>query len=135
MSMGTADEEKDEQKEREMSPEATDRNQTCPNCGAEIEAGAKFCTSCAAPLTKEAGKEAKKSKKQRKKRARKEPKGVEPWAVKAGDAVSGAVSRLPRLVKIWVPLGIVIIIAIETYICILGQPGICKETIVKKIHG
>jgi hypothetical protein len=89
--VGEPGDENSEQKERAMSPEATDKTQTCLNCGAEVEAGAKFCTRCASPLGKKASRKARRA---ARKRARKEPVGVEPWAAKAGDAVR----RVPRWV-------------------------------------
>src|SRR5450759_4304135 len=94
-----------EQEESVMSPEETDNARTCPSCGAEVEAGAKFCTECASPLDKKA---ARKARRQKKRAARKDPGGVEPWAVKAGEAAR----RVPRWVKVWVPLATVLIIII-----------------------
>lgn len=91
-----------------MTPEDT-QSTRCPECGAEVREGAKFCTACAAPIAQSEDKKAqKKAMKAFKKRTRGEPHGVDPWAVKAGDAIG----RVPRWVKMWVPLTILIIIAI-----------------------
>jgi zinc-ribbon domain len=94
-----------EREEPAMSPEETDKPRTCPNCGAEAEAGAKFCTQCASPLDE---KDAKKTRRQKRREARGEPGGVEPWAVKAGEAAK----RVPHWVKVWVPLAILLIIIV-----------------------
>ena len=78
--------------------------QACPECGADVETNAKFCTQCAAPMDR--------SKKATKARA----DDVEPWAVKAGESVS----RLPRGVKIGVPLVILLIIAVLVTLFVLA---------------
>ena len=76
----------------------------CPECGVDVEANAKFCTQCAAPIDR--------SKKAAKARA----DDVEPWAVKAGESVS----RLPRGVKVGVPLVILLIIAVLITLFVLA---------------
>lgn len=112
--MGSSDEGKSDQKEWAMSTEATDETRTCLNCGAEVETGAKYCTGCASPLGKKASRKARRA---ARKRARKEPEGVEPWAVKAGETVR----RIPRWVKIWVPLTIVIIAIAVVALAVVGS--------------
>jgi len=86
--------------------------QACAACGAEVEPDSKFCTQCAAPLSDEAREIAAKPPQPatpRKHVKRREIEGsVEPWARKAGEGVS----RLPRGVKIGIPVVILIIIAI-----------------------
>ena len=77
---------------------------TCKECGAGVEAGAKFCTQCAAPL--EPGVERKEP--ALVKEPERGPEDLEPWAVKAGEKVS----RLPRWVKWGIPLTILVIAAI-----------------------
>ncbi|MHB8896807.1 MAG: zinc-ribbon domain-containing protein [Candidatus Geothermincolia bacterium] len=88
---------------------------TCPACGADVEADSKFCTQCAAPLTEEAEAviaavpaPAPAGKKRKLSRRRRIEGQVEPWAVRAGDSVS----RVPRSVKIGIPVAILVIIAI-----------------------
>lgn len=96
--------------EPETAPPPVDQEgpQECPACGADVEANAKFCTQCAAPLTRHA--------------AGNEPAGkgrkgdVEPWAIKTGESVS----RLPRSVKIGVPLVILLIVAILVTLFVLA---------------
>lgn len=116
-----------EQEEPVMSPEETDNTRTCPSCGAEVEAGAKFCTECASPLDKKA---ARKARRQKKRAARKDPGGVEPWAVKAGEAAR----RVPRWVKVWVPLAIVLIIIIIIALSVVAA-GHTPEAAIERYLG
>lgn len=119
--MGAAGEGNDERKELEMSPEETSQTRTCPDCGADVEAGASFCTKCAAPLgaktDKKAAKRAKKKAyKTAKKKTRGEPKRVEPWAVRAGEAVA----KVPGWVKVWVPIAVVLVIAVVVALSVVA---------------
>jgi len=86
---------------KEIIPEGAG---TCAECGAGVEAGARFCTQCAAPL--ESGLERKEPPPV--KPPERGPEDLEPWAVKAGEKVS----KLPRWVKVGIPLTIFVIVAI-----------------------
>jgi zinc-ribbon domain len=112
--MGSSDEGNNDKKERAMSPEASDEPRTCSSCGAEVEAGAKYCTSCASPIGKKASRKARRA---ARRRARKEPVGVEPWAVRTGEAVR----RIPRWVKIWVPLTVLIIVIVVVALSVVAS--------------
>jgi hypothetical protein len=74
----------------------------CPRCGAAVDADAEFCTKCGAPLGRKSSKAARKAWKHR------IPIDVEPWAVKASEAAG----RVPRWIKIGVPVAILVIIAV-----------------------
>ena len=86
---------------------------TCPDCGARIEDDSRFCTQCSAPLTEEAGEgmadaggpPSSAARKVSRRRAGEGP--VEPWAARAGETVS----RLPRGVKIGVPIAVLLVAA------------------------
>lgn len=77
---------------RDITPEAP---MECPSCGTPAEPGAKFCVHCSEPLVVP---EAEKDRER-------EPGEMEPWALKAGQAVS----RVPRRVKIGVPVALLVI--------------------------
>ncbi len=103
---------------------ATTPAAVCPACGAAVDRGAKFCTGCGAPLEK--GKSAPGTARDgeapaaaggRPEGKRRKVEGVvEPWAQKAGDSVS----RMPRGVKIAVPLVILLIIAVCVTLFVLA---------------
>lgn len=90
------------------APEA-DVPVTCPRCGGAIEPGARYCTSCAAPLDRRAAAEAdRRLYRAEKKRTRGEPDVVPPWAARAGDTVAG----WPRWAKLWLPLAALLVTAV-----------------------
>jgi hypothetical protein len=80
----------------------------CLRCGAEVETNARFCTQCATPLAHREGAKVMKGKAG--------ADEVEPWARKAGESVS----KMPRSVKIGVPLFILLIIAILVTLFVLA---------------
>ncbi|MFH1150544.1 MAG: zinc-ribbon domain-containing protein [Actinomycetota bacterium] len=79
---------------------------TCPECGEEIEADASFCPKCAAPMSEDA-----------RRRAAEAASGVEPWANKTGETVR----RVPRWVKIWVPILLIVIIGAVVALLVISQ--------------
>ena len=81
---------------------------TCPSCGAEVEADAKFCTDCSSPLGKEGRKRV---------AAAETVAGLKPWAVKAG----ARISAVPRRVWVGALLAIVIIIAIIVSLLVVAS--------------
>ncbi|MBU1672618.1 MAG: zinc ribbon domain-containing protein [Actinobacteria bacterium] len=87
-------------------PEASPAVTTCPECGEEIEADASFCPKCAAPMSEDA-----------RRRAAEAASGVEPWAYKTGQAVH----RVPRWVKIWVPILLVVIVGAVVALLVISQ--------------
>lgn len=115
--MSASGDENSEQEDQEMSPADSEDTVTCPNCGAEVEADARFCTSCAGALSKEAGKKAEKQAYRKAKKAtRGEPKQVEQWALKAGDSFA----KVPRWVKIWVPVTVALVIAVVVALMVVA---------------
>jgi hypothetical protein len=118
---------REEPKEPEIVPAPVlqapkgDRDE-CPNCGAEVEKGSKFCTQCAAPLTEEAGAgmadaEGPVPDTGKRLSRRKRIEGpVEPWAATTGERVS----RMPRWVKVGIPLVIIVILAVLVTLFVLA---------------
>lgn len=82
--------------------EGTPLEKHCPQCGRASDSDAEFCTKCGAPLDMKAARAARKAWKHRL------PVDVEPWAVKASDTMA----RVPRWIKIGVPIAILAIIAV-----------------------
>lgn len=115
-------------------PEETPAEQVwpCPQCGAEVEEGAKFCTQCAAPIVAPdvaagaKGPEAEPwvDKTQPPPAAGKPLKvghgpgtgGIEPWAVKAGESAK----RLPKSVKYGIPILLLLIAGIVITLFVLA---------------
>ena len=88
--------------------EAEPRKKTCPECGAQVEEDARYCTQCAAPLTREAKKEVSEEE---------TPEGLEPWAYRAGKTIS----KIPRCVKIWFPLAVMAAIAVVVALLVIAS--------------
>jgi hypothetical protein len=89
--------------------EASTQQLTCPNCGTPVEPGAKYCVSCAAPLTQQ-GREDESLE------HGEGPEGLEPWAVKAGETMK----KVPRGIKIGVPVAILLILAVLVTLFVLA---------------
>jgi hypothetical protein len=87
------------EKVEEDKEEGIPEEPVCPNCGVPIEPGAKFCTSCGGPLSRQA--------RERVIEQRAAAAGVKPWAYKAGLRVS----RMPWKVKLGIPVLVLLIIA------------------------
>lgn len=83
---------------------------TCGACGAEVEAGAELCSECGAPAGGRA------TGKQGKRRRKLPGPAIEPWAVKAGEAVR----RIPTWVKIVVPCSIVAVVGIVVALLVIA---------------
>lgn len=90
--------------ETPVAPGAAEAPVECRECGAAAEPDAKYCVRCSAPLP--AGGEEKE----------REPGDMEPWALKAGQAIS----KIPRKVKIGVPVALLAILVLLVVIFVLA---------------
>lgn len=99
---------------------------TCPECGAAVEPGARYCTACAAPMDRRAARDAwKRAYKAQKAKTRGEPDVVPPWAFKAGDVVSG----WPRWIKLWLPLAALVIVVVIIALSVVASGHTPEATI------
>jgi len=103
-----------------MSSDNKNKSRICPECGAEAEADARYCTRCSATL--EGGK------KKRRKLKRKIPREpVKPWAIKAGTRIK----NMPRKVKIGVPVAVLVIVAIIVALSVLASTHSPASTVAR----
>jgi len=100
----------------------------CPDCGADVEPNSKFCTQCAKRLQggeEKAGVPIPPTPVYGRKGKKKIEGGVEPWAAKAGESVK----RVPRGLKIGLPIVLLVIIAILVTLFVLSSTHSPESTV------